>query len=111
MRLQAERGDGGIAAQDPAEIPAHALGDDFVRDAQALEDVQRALGPDHAARGQPAHAHGVVIVQDHDADAASRQVERRTEAAEPAADHDDRVRRVLGAVELAGAFVGIDGKF
>ncbi len=59
----------------------------------------------------PRNTHGVVIVQDHDADAASHQVERCTEAAEPAADDDDGVRRVLWAVELAGAFVGIDGKF
>ncbi|CAB3927256.1 hypothetical protein LMG26858_05992 [Achromobacter anxifer] len=108
--LQGERGHRHVAAQHAAHVPAHALADHGIGHSQAVEDVQRALRPDHAARGQAAHADGVVVVQHDHRNAAAHQIQGQRQAGQSGPHDGHRVRIAAGAVHFLGPDVRVDGK-
>ncbi|MCY1530736.1 hypothetical protein D9M68_659380 [compost metagenome] len=99
-----------VAAQHAAHVPAYALADHLAGHAEAVEDVQRALCPDHAARGQAAHADGVVVVQHDHGNAAPHQVQRQRQAGQSGPHDGHRMRLAARAVHFIGPDVWIDGK-
>ncbi len=90
--------------EDLAHVPAHTLAHDRLAAAQAVEDLQRALGPADRAR---ADAHRVVVVEHQHRDVVLREVDRRGEADRAGADDDHRMMDAV-AVLVRRAAVGVD---
>jgi hypothetical protein len=98
FRQQIELVELGLAMKDPADAPHHALCDHTVADAEPVPVFQRALREADRAR---ALADAVGIIQQHDALAALREIDRQRQSNRPGAHHHDRV---LGGI-LAGAIL------
>ena len=97
LRQQVELVEQGVAVKDLADAPDHALVDHALADAEPVPIFQRALGKADRAR---ALADAVGIVEQHDALAALRQVDRERQPDRAGADHDDGMfgRLPVGAV-------------
>ncbi|CFE03373.1 Uncharacterised protein [Bordetella pertussis] len=97
---QVEAPDFLVAEEHLADVPRYALVDHALAHAQAVPDLQRALGEADGAR---AGRQAVVVIQHHDPQALPRQVQRRGQAHRARAHHDHTVpgRRVA---LLVGAF-------
>ena len=76
------------AVKNPADAPHHALVDHALADAEPVPVLERALGKADRAR---ALADPVGIVEQHDALAALRQVDRERQPDRSGADDDDRM--------------------
>ena len=74
------------AVKDPADAPHHALVDHALADAEPVPVFQRALGKADRTR---ALADPVGIVEQHDALAALRQIDRERQPDRSGADDDD----------------------
>jgi hypothetical protein len=86
------------------DAPAHALFDQALAAAEAIQDLERALRPADRAR---AEADGVALVEQQQVDAALREIDRRGQADRPRAHHDHRpAPRRTG--ELGRLRIGID---
>src|SRR5581483_2863863 len=92
-----------VAMEHLADAPAHALLHEWLRAAEAVENLQRALRPADRAR---ADTDGVILIEHHGRNAALAKIDRGNEPDGSRAHHDDRVvtRR---AVELGAPAIGI----
>ena len=84
---QVEREHEIVAEEDLAEFPGDALPDQRLADAEAVEDLQRALRPADAAR---ALADAVGVVDEHDRHAAQAEIDGAGQAHRSGADHHHR---------------------
>jgi hypothetical protein len=82
-----------FAVEGAADVPGHALVDHALANAQAVQDLQRALGVAHAAR---ADRDGVVVVEQDRRQPALRRVDAGGQAHRPPTD-DDRGTRARAA--------------
>ena len=85
-----------LVEEDLAEVPGDALVDHALAAAEAVEDLQGALGE---ADGAGAGGEPLVVVEQDNGHPALRQVYGCRQPHRPCADHDDRMphraRRVL----------------
>jgi toxin HigB-1 len=88
-----------LAAKDAAAPPSHALIDHGLGQTQPVEDFQRALG----AR---ALADAVAVVDQHDGNGATREIERQRQADGAGSDDDNRVMRRDACVLIGRAAIG-----
>jgi hypothetical protein len=80
-----------VAVEGSPDLPGDAAGEHRAGDAEAVEDLERALGPaDRPAAGGELRR----VVEDDGGNAAPREVERDGQADGASADHDDRVARL-----------------
>ncbi len=103
LRQQIEAVDLLLVEEHAADVPAHTLVDQPLAAAEAIENIERALG--EADRTRTAGQRAVVIEQYH-RHLLLRQVDRRGEADRTGPDHDHRpyrgprVRLLLGAAPV-----------
>jgi len=109
LGLQVEAEDLALAVEGAAHVPRDALVDDALAEARAMpahiaaiaaeavEDLQRALGVAHAAR---ADADRLVLVQHQHRQAALRAIERRSQAHRPRTHHHQRHAARAGLAQL-----------
>jgi hypothetical protein len=88
---QVEAEDLALAVEGAADVPGHAFIDHALAQPQAVEDLQRAFGVADTAR---AERDGVVLVEQHDRQAAQGGVDRSRQAHRAGAD--DHQRHALG---------------
>ena len=93
-----------LAMEGAADVPGHALGHHRVAHAQAVEDVQCALGIAQAARTD---ADGVVLVQQQHRLAALRSVDGGTQTNRPGTHHHQRHAAGLRRVDVGRAARGV----
>jgi hypothetical protein len=100
---QVELVDLAVAEEHPAPVPGDPLVAHPLGDAQAVADLERALGE---ADRPAAEAHGVVVVQNQGRNAAACQIDRGGQADQPGADDYHRVVR-LRSILVRRAAIGI----
>ena len=88
-----------VAEEHLADVPRDTLVDHALPAAESVEDLERALGEANRAR---AGRQRVFVVEQHDACAALREVDRERQADRPGPDNDNRV-----ASRLDGILVGM----
>lgn len=102
-----------VLQEDLADVPADALADHAVAAAEAVEDLERALGEADRARAGGQRA---VVIDEDDRHALLRQIDGRRQADRPGTDHHDRAdvggraRLLLGARRVgkdAGLVIGV----
>src|SRR5262249_30175080 len=91
----------GLAVKDAADAPHHALLDHAVADAEPIPIFERPFREADRAR---AFADAVGIIEQHNALAALREIDRERQADRPRAHHDDRM---LGGILAGAILVGV----
>ena len=85
-----------------AYIPGHALLNDFVTAAQPVKNLQCALGIAECAR---ARGQAVIIIQNNDPDALTRQIYRCGQTYRPGTHNHHRMMRRLSEREISAALI------
>ena len=84
-----------VAEEHAPDLPRHALVDQAVAQAEAVEHLERALGETDRARAGGQRA---VVVEQHHGQLALGQVDRQRQTDRTGADHHDRMARRHGRV-------------